>query len=111
MSESRVRENRMHGLTGGRCDAADGEDAGATLAAQEGESEPGRLPTADKAAAYPTDSVLRNGRAHSRGFSGVCLEVGVRGLPVCPAFPLRSPVGPCVGGVGSAQAAAGGAWG
>jgi hypothetical protein len=54
MSGSRVRENRMHGLTGGRWrSGSHGEPEPSTRRETRG-TEPGRLPLADQPAAYLT---------------------------------------------------------
>src|SRR5215831_9079565 len=58
MSGSRVRENRMHGLTGGRWrSGSHGEPEPSTRRETRG-TEPGHLPLADQPAAYLTAQSL-----------------------------------------------------
>ena len=62
MSGSRVRENRMHGLTGGRWrSGSHGEPEPSTRRETRG-TEPGHLPLADQPAAYLTRASLSGRR-------------------------------------------------
>jgi hypothetical protein len=54
MSGSRVRENRMHGLTGGRWRGGSHGEPEACTRRETGGTEPRRLPLADQPAAYLT---------------------------------------------------------
>jgi len=54
MSGSRVRENRMHGLTGGRWRSGSHGEPDTRTQRETGGTEPGHLPHADQPAAYLT---------------------------------------------------------
>ena len=67
MSGSRVRENRMHGLTGGRWRSdSHGEPEPCTRWETNG-TEPDHLPLADQPAAYLTGRTLRSERPPASG--------------------------------------------